>query len=135
MTPVGPSRPARHTCPNTVIHWFGTIKQFPAIIQLFRVLSPGSPACVARGGIELLSLTTVITLACSRMRVLFLRRFVRTCLFGVPWCLIWGSAAEIRGLRISPLAVVLEPKFRIVHDLTFARTGGRASVNNDTFFS
>ena len=44
-------------------------------------------------------------------------------------------AAEILGLRVSPLAVVLEPKFRIIHDLTFARAGGRSSVNNDTDFS
>ena len=29
---------------------FGTIKRFPAITQLLRVLSPGSPVCVARRG-------------------------------------------------------------------------------------
>ena len=46
-----------------------------------------------------------------------------------------GSAAEIGGLRISPLAVVLEPKFGIVHDLTFARAGERTSINNDTIYS
>ena len=44
-------------------------------------------------------------------------------------------AADIRGLRVSPLAVVLEPKFRIIHDLTFARPGGRTSVIDDTGFS
>ena len=32
-----------------------------------------------------------------------------------------SSASDIRGLRVSPLAVVLKPKFRIIHDLTFAR--------------
>ena len=32
-------------------------------------------------------------------------------------------AGEISGLRISPLSVVLEPKFGIFHDLTFARAG------------
>ena len=41
---------------------------------------------------------------------------------------------EILGLRISPLSVVLEPKFRIIHDLTFARAGGRTIVNGDTDF-
>ena len=46
-----------------------------------------------------------------------------------------GSAAEIRGLRISPMAVVLKPKFCIVHDLKFAHAGGRTGVNNDTTFS
>ena len=43
-------------------------------------------------------------------------------------------AGEILGLRITPLSVVLEPKFRIIHDLTFARAGGRTSVNGDTNF-
>ena len=46
-----------------------------------------------------------------------------------------GSAADIRGLRISPLAVALKPKLRIVHDLTFARAGGRTSVGNHKTFS
>ena len=51
--------------------------------------------------------------------------------------LVFGSdsAAEIRGLRISPLAVVLKPKFCIVHDLTFARASEGTSMNNDTMFS
>ena len=43
-------------------------------------------------------------------------------------------AADIRGLRVSPLAVVLEPKFRIIHDLTFACAGDRTSVNDDSDF-
>ena len=30
---------------------------------------------------------------------------------------------------------MLEPKFRIIHDLTFARAGGHSSVNDDTDFS
>ena len=43
-------------------------------------------------------------------------------------------AAEGQGRRISPLGVVFEPKVRTVHDLTFAREGGRTSVNGDTDF-
>ena len=39
------------------------------------------------------------------------------------------------GLRVSPLAVIPEPKLRIVHDLSFASAGGRTSVNSDTDFS
>ena len=46
-----------------------------------------------------------------------------------------SSAFDIRGLRVSPLAVVLKPKFRILHDLTFARAGGHSSVNDVTDFS
>ena len=47
----------------------------------------------------------------------------------------FSSAFDIRGLRVSPLAVVLKPKFRIIHDLTLARAGGHPSVNDDTYFS
>ena len=37
------------------------------------------------------------------------------------------SAVDILGLRVSPLAVILEPKLRIVYDLPFrARAAGRA---------
>ena len=46
-----------------------------------------------------------------------------------------SSVIDIRGLRVSPLAVLLKPKFRIFHDLTFARAGGHSSVNDDTDFS
>ena len=45
------------------------------------------------------------------------------------------SAVDIVGPRVSPLAVILEPKLRIVHDLSFASVGGRTSVNSDTDFS
>ncbi len=41
---------------------------------------------------------------------------------------------DILGLRVSPLGVVPEPKFRIIHGLTFA-AAGRTSVNADTDFS
>lgn len=41
---------------------------------------------------------------------------------------------EILGVRVSPLGVVDEPKFRIIHDLTFA-SASRSSVNHDTDFS
>ena len=44
------------------------------------------------------------------------------------------SAVDIVGLRVSPLAVILEPKLRIVHDLWFASAGCRTSVNGDTEF-
>ena len=42
------------------------------------------------------------------------------------------SAVDIVGLRVSPLTVILEPKLRIVHDLSFASVGGRTSVYSDT---
>ena len=40
-------------------------------------------------------------------------------------------AGEISRLFISPLSVVLEPKFWIFHHLTFARAGDRTSVDDD----
>ena len=46
-----------------------------------------------------------------------------------------SSASGFRGLHVSPLAVVLQPEFRIIHDLTFARAGGHSGGNNDTELS
>ena len=43
-------------------------------------------------------------------------------------------AVDIVGLRVSPMAVILKPKLRIVHDLSFASAGGRTSVNSDNEF-
>ena len=45
---VGSSCLAPHIHDDTVRHWFGDVKKFPAIFQLLRVLSPGSSVCVAR---------------------------------------------------------------------------------------
>ena len=45
------------------------------------------------------------------------------------------SASDIQCLRVSPFAVVLEPKIRIIHDITFARAGGHSSVDDETDFS
>ena len=43
---------------------------------------------------------------------------------------------EILDLRVSPLGVVEEPRFRIIHDLTFAAGATvRSSVNDDTYFT
>ena len=47
---VGSDRIAPHIHPHIVRHWFGTVKNFPRVDQLLRVLAPGSPVCVARGG-------------------------------------------------------------------------------------
>ena len=47
---VGPSVFASHIHLDVVRHWFGAVKKFPAIRQLLRVLSPGAPVGVTRGG-------------------------------------------------------------------------------------
>ena len=44
-------------------------------------------------------------------------------------------ASDVLRLRVSPVAVVLEPPFRIIHDLTFARADDRTCVNDDTDIS
>ena len=46
---VGSARIASHIHPHIVCHWFGTVRNFPRVDQLLRVLAPGSPVCVARG--------------------------------------------------------------------------------------
>ena len=88
------------------------------------MFSPGSPVCVARGG----DLTSELAFGnhpsvTSHAAVVLHGR-----------ALVFDSRveADVLGLRVFPLAVVLEPKFRIIHDLTFARAGSRTSVNDDT---
>ena len=44
-------------------------------------------------------------------------------------------AREIAGLRVAPLGVVEEPKFRIIHDLSSSQSSKSTSVNEDTDFS
>lgn len=65
---------------------------------------------------------TLFTILCSRM--------LRTGMFS---CLSWALllTADIRGLRVLALIVVVEFKLRIVHDLAFARADGCTSVNID----
>ena len=132
---VGPYSLAPHICLGTVRHWFGTIKRFPAINQLRRLLSPGSPVCVDRGG----ELNTEPDYgnhpSALPHAAAILEKVCADVTFGRAMLFELGSAAENRGLRTSLLAVVLEPKVCIVHDLTFARAGVRTSVNNDTIFS
>ena len=45
------------------------------------------------------------------------------------------SASDIWGLRVSSLAVVVNTKFCIIHDLTVTRAGGHSRGNDDTDYS
>ena len=47
---VGSARFAPHIHPHIVRNWFGPVKKFPGVEPLLRVLAPGSPVCVVRGG-------------------------------------------------------------------------------------
>ena len=49
MATVGSACLAPHICLHTVRHWFRAVEKVPAISQLRRVLSSGSPVCVAGG--------------------------------------------------------------------------------------
>ena len=132
---VGSARIAPHIYPHIVRHWFGTVKNFPRVEQLLRVLAPGSPVCVARGG----NLTAELAYGNRPSVAPHVVAVHQTICADVvhSWALVLksSSASNIRGLRVSPLAVVLKPKFRIIRDLTFARAGGHSSVNDDTEFS
>ena len=100
-----------------------------------RFLVPCSPVCVARRG----NLTaeaaygnhpSVAPHAVAVQQIMICAYVVH----GRSLVLESSSASDIPGLRVSSLAVVLGPKFRIIHDLTFARPGGYCSVNDDTDF-
>ena len=68
------------------------------------------------------------------MPLLFTERYVLTfCTVGL-WCLN-SVPRPIFRVYVFPLAVMLKPKFRIIHDLKFARAGGHSSVNDNTDFS
>ena len=87
------------------------------------MLSPGLPVCVARGS----DLTAELAYG-NHPTSLSHGSAIHDGVFADAACgrtLVFdlGSAANIRGLRLSPLAVVLEPKLRIVHDLTFEQAG------------
>ena len=99
------------------------------------MLSAGSLVCVARG----VDFTTELAYGNHPSSFphegAILDNVCADVAFGHTLVFDLGSAADIRGLRISPLAVVQKPKLRIDHDLSFARASGRTRVINDTTFS
>ena len=120
--------------PDIIRHWFGTIKNFPRVDQLLRVLAPGSLVCVARGGNLTAELAYGNHLSVVPHAVAVHQTICADDVHGRDLVCKLSSASDIRGLRVSPLSVVLKPMFRIIHDLTFARAGGHSSVNDDTDF-
>ena len=133
---VGSARIAPLIHPHIVCHWFGTVKNFPRVDQLLRVLAPGSPVCVARGGNLTAELAYGNHPSVAPRAVAVHQRICADVVHGRALVFILSSASDFPSLRVSPLAVVLKPKFRIIHYLTFARAGGYFSVNDDTdFFS
>ena len=96
------------------------------------MVAPGAPACVARAG----DFTAEVTYGTHPAVVPHVadvhKKNFSDVLHGRALVLYLRCVADVRGLRISPLAVVLKPKFLIVHDFTLARAGRRSSVNGDT---
>ena len=135
ISAVGSGCFAPHIHLEVVRRWFGVVKKFPEVSTLLRVLSPGAPVCVERGGDLTAELaygnhpSVVSHEGAIHDKVCSDVAHGRALVFPLRF------AAEISGLRVSPLAVILEPKFRVIHDLTFARAGARTSVNCDTEFS
>ena len=131
---IGPSLFSPYINLATVRHWFGSVKQFPSISLLLRVLAPGAPVGVSGGE----DLTTEIAYGnhpgIAQHDVAIHKKICEDVVHGRALVFDLRFAGEILGLRISPLSVVLEPKFRVIHDLTFARAGGRTSVDGDTDF-
>ena len=98
------------------------------------MLAPGAPVGVSGGG----DLTAEISYGnhpgIAHHEVATHKNIFEDVLYGRALVFDLRFACEISGVRISPLSVVLEPKFRIIHELTFARAGGRTRVNGDTDF-
>ena len=132
---VGPSVFASHIHLDVVRHWFGAIKKFPAIRQLLHVLSPGAPVGVARGGDFHAELAYGNHPSVASHEVAILKKVCSDVVHGRALVFDLLSAVDIVGLRVSPLAVILEPKLRIVHDLPLrARAAGRALTAIPIFF-
>ena len=98
------------------------------------MLAPGAPVGVSGGG----DLTAEIAYGnhpgISQHDVAIHEKICEDVVYGRALVFDLHFAGKILGLCISPLSVVLEPKFRISHDITFARAGGRTSVSSDTDF-
>ena len=121
--------------PHTIVqHEFGTVKNFPCISLLLRVLAPGAPVSVARGGDFTTDLAYGNHSVVAMRAVAIHQNRCADVVHGRAFVFDLRFAAEIEGLRISPLSVVLEPKLIIIHDLSFARETGRTSDNSDTDF-
>jgi len=113
---------------------FGNRKKFPQIKQLLRALSPGVPVDVQAGGCLTDEMAYGNHSSARAHTQQIVDKIVSDVILGRALVFDVAFIREILGLRVSPLGVVEEPKFRIVHDLTFA-AAGRTSVNADTDFA
>ena len=128
---VGSARLAPHIYRDVVRHWFGIVNIFPEVVPLLCVVAPDAPVCVARGW----DLAAELAYGNHPSIVPHVadvhKKICSDVVHGLALVLDLPRVTDVLGLRLSPLAVVLKPKFRIIHDLAFARAGGRSSVNGD----
>ena len=98
------------------------------------MLAPGEPVGVSGGGDLPAEIAYGNHPGIAQHDVAIHKKICEDVVYGRALVFDLRFAGEILGLRSSPLSVVLEPKFRNIHNLTFARAGGRTSVNGDTDF-
>ena len=107
-------------------------RNFPRVDQLLRVLAPGSPLCVARGGNLTAELAYGNHPSVAPHAIVVHQNICADVVHGRA--LVLGSASDIRGSRVPPLAVVLKPKFRINHDLTLRARAATPSLTTIPIF-
>ena len=112
---VRPSGLAPLICSDTVPHWFGIVKNFLAITQVFCVLSMGSPVFVARAGDFTTDLADDKHSSSLLHEGALLGKVCADVEHGRALVFELGSAADIWGLRISSLPAVGKPQFCVVH--------------------
>ena len=130
----GPALFAPHVDLPLVRHYFGNVKVFAHIDRLLRALDPGVPVDVAPGGDLDAELSYGNHPSVLPRQQQIREKIVADVLLGQAVVSDAEFIREVQGVRVSPLGVVDEPKFRIIHDLTFT-AGTRSSVNGDTDFS
>lgn len=115
-------------CPHInaaiVQHWFSSVKNFSRIYLLLCALAPGVPVGVARGGCSTTELAYGNHPVVATHAVAIHHTICADVVHGRALVFDLQFASEIQGLCISSLSIVLEPKLRIIHDLTFALEGG-----------
>ena len=127
---------APHVGVRCVQQEFGVIKTFPRTNQLLSVWSPGAPVDMCDGDNLDAEMTYGNHPSVKAHRDEITDKIIPAVVLGRALVFDVKIIRKILGLRVSPLGVVEEPKFRSIHDLTFAAvTTIRSSVNDDTDFA
>lgn len=114
-----------------VRQWFGGVKEFPDIDLLIQIVSQGAPVPVMGQGDLLAAFAYGNHSSSHRFSPHILEKIVEDVSMGRAFVFPRESAAQIPGIRISPLTIAESPsKVRICYDLTNARYG--RTVNEDT---